>query len=213
MSCCTNHGLDETFTEDVSRKDANRYRRKGLPPRARKLLKAIEARAPLQGKTTLEIGVGAGAVTIEMLRRGAARATGVDAVATQLAAAQSLAADFDVANRAEFVLSDFTQRADVARADVVVMDRVICCYADWRSLLESAARHADQLLALVYPRDTWWMRMAGRAMNFSRWVLRSEFRFYVHSPEKMHALLTTQGFEPRVAAHHFAWEIAVAQRT
>lgn len=213
MDCCTNRGLDQTFTPEVSRKDADRYRRKGLPPRARKLLKAIESRLPLKGKTTLEIGVGAGAVTIDMLRRGAVRATGVDAVAAQLAAARDLAADFDVADRVDFILSDFTAQPQVTNADVVVMDRVICCYADWRALLDSAAGHANQLLALTYPRDTWWMRIVGHAMNFSRWLIRSDFRFYLHSPEKMRELMRARGLEPAVVGRYFAWEIAIAQRS
>lgn len=213
MDCCTNRGLDETFTAKVSRKEANRYRRKGLPARARKLIAALESRTALKDKTTLEIGVGAGGVTVEMLRRGAAHATGVDAVAAQLAAARALAADFDVANRAEFILSDFTTRTDVPSADVVVMDRVVCCYSDWRSLLDSAAQHANDVLAITYPRDTWWMRFVGRMMNLSRWLIRSEFRFYIHSPQRMHALLGTRGLQPRVMGRYWAWEIAVAQRT
>lgn len=212
MDCCTNRGLEETFTEAVSRKDANRYRRKGLPPRARKLIAALESHVALKDRTTLEIGVGAGGVTVEMLRRGAAHATGVDAVAAQLAAARDLAADFGVASRAEFILSDFTRRADVLSADVVVMDRVVCCYPDWRSLLDGAAQHTGVVLAITYPRDTWWMRFVGRMMNLSRWLMRSEFRFYIHSPEKMRELLRARGLQPNVVGRYWAWEIAVAQR-
>ena len=211
MSCC-NRGLTETFTEDVSRKDANRYRRKGLPPRARKLVDAIESRVQFQDNTTLEIGVGAGGVTVEMLKRGAMRATGVDAVATQLAAARSLAADFNVGDRLELVLADFTAASDVQHADIVVMDRVICCYADWQALLASAARHADTLIAMTYPRDVWFMRLTKRVMNFSRWVIRSDFRFHVHSPLRMREQLSANGFEPAVNGRYFGWEILTAVR-
>lgn len=212
VNCCNNQGLNDVFTQKVSRKDADRYRRKGLPPRARRLLKSIEASVPLQGRSTLEIGVGAGGVTVEMLRRGASRATGVDAVAAQLGAARELAADFDVADRAEFVLADFAQHDDVPKADVVVMDRVICCYSDWRSLLESAAAHTNQILALSYPRDTWWMRLIRLGMNFSRWLIRSDFRFHVHSPQKMHELLAARGFNATVTGRYVGWELLTATR-
>lgn len=212
VSCCNNQGLNDIFTEKVSRKDADRYRRKGLPRRARKLLKSIEAQVPLEGRSTLEIGVGAGGVTVEMLRRGAAHATGVDAVAAQLGAARELAADFNVAARAEFVLADFAKHDDVPKADVVVMDRVICCYGDWRGLLDSAATHANTIVAMTYPRDTWWMRIIGMAMNLSRVLVRSDFRFYIHPPHKMQELLAARGFRATANGHYLGWELLTATR-
>lgn len=210
MNCCTS-GLSDVFTDDVSRKDADRYRKRGLPPRAQRLVAAIQSVIGLKNKKTLEIGVGAGAVTVEMLRRGAGHATGVDAVAAQLANARTLAGEFEVADRAEFVLGNFPD-VDVASADILVLDRVICCYPQWEPMLTAAATHSRSVLAMTYPRDVWWMRTTRHAMNFWRWVLRSDFRFYVHPPVAMHALLTAQGFTPRVTGRHFAWEILIAQR-
>jgi predicted RNA methylase len=207
MSCC-NNGLADVFTEETSRKDADRYRRKGLPPRARKLLRAIGS---LKDRTTLEIGVGAGGVTVEMLRRGAAHGTGVDAIPGQLAAARALAADFEVAGRAEFVLGDFTER-DVANADIVVMDRVICCYPDWRALLAAAAARADQTLAMTYPRDVWFMQVVSWGMRLFWMLKRSEFRFRVHPIDQMHAFLKDEGFTLSPTSRYFGWEILVAQR-
>lgn len=210
MSCCTN-GLADVFTDDVSRKDADRYRKRGLPRRAKQLVDAIASAISLHEKQTLEIGVGAGAVTVEMLRRGAAHATGVDAVPTQLANARALASDFGVADRAEFVLGDFTA-VEVANADVVVLDRVVCCYPEWRPLLAAAATHTNSVLAMTYPRDVWWLRLSRRALNFSRWLLRSDFRFHVHPPPAMHALLALHGLKPRITGRYFAWEVLVASR-
>jgi len=211
MSCCTS-GLQETFTEDMSRREANEYRLHGLPRRARKLLRAIEATVPLQDKITLEAGLGAGALTIEMLRRGASRATGVDAVATQLASARALAQEFNVADRLELLCADFATSAQITAADVVVLDRVVCCYPDSQALLASAADHTRQVLALSYPRDTWWMRIVQRAINLTRRLKRTDFRFYIHSIPQMHALLESRGLRLQRVSRHFAWDIVVARR-
>lgn len=207
MSCCDT-GLNDVFKEDVSRKDADKYRRKGLPARARKLIAAIGS---TKDRSTLEIGVGAGGVTVEMLRRGARHSTGVDAVAGQLAAAQKLATDFNVASRAEFVLGDFTECA-VARADIVVLDRVVCCYPDWNALLSAATDHADRTIAMTYPRDIWFMRVASFAMSMFWQLRRSPFRFRVHPVGAMHAFLEQRGFKPAVASTHIGWEVMVAHR-
>jgi SAM-dependent methyltransferase len=209
MSSCCNHGLADVFTEATSRKDAERYRRKGLPARARKLLRAIGSP---RDRTTLEIGIGAGGVTVEMLRRGAAHATGVDAIPGQIAAARQLAEEFAVADRAEFVLGDFTER-HVANADIVILDRVICCYPDWRALLAAASARADETLAMTYPRDVWFMRVIGWGMRLFWMLRRSEFRFRVHPVVQMHAFLKDQGFTMAPTSRYFGWEILVAQRS
>ncbi|MGQ0560403.1 MAG: class I SAM-dependent methyltransferase [Gemmatimonadota bacterium] len=211
MNCC-NHGLSDVFTEDVSRKDADRYRKRGLPRRARKLVKAIERAHPLANTTTLEIGVGAGAVTVELLRRGAARAVGVDAVEAQLEAARRLARDFAVADRLEFLHAEFTPDSDVGSADVVIMDRVICCYADWQSLLTAAATRARTVVAMTYPRDVWWMKAVARCMNLWWLILRSEFRFRVHPAAGMQRLLEEAGLKPSLAGRYWGWEVLTARR-
>jgi phospholipid N-methyltransferase len=207
MTCC-NNGLSDVFTDKSSRRDARKYRRKGLPARARKLLAAIGS---LENRTTLEIGVGAGGVTVEMLRRGASHSTGVDAVAGQLEAARKLAQEFQVADRAEFVLGDFTER-DVANADIVVLDRVVCCYPDWRALLTSAIVRANNTLAMTYPQDDWIMHTVSRGMSAFWKLRRSEFRFRVHPATEMHAFLRANGFAPKVTSRYFGWEIMVAER-
>jgi spermidine synthase len=212
MSCCTSP-LSDVFTEEVSRKDADRYRKHGLPKRARKLLRAIEAIKPFDNTSTLEIGVGAGAVTTEMLRRGVRHAIGVDAVPAQLANARALAADYSVADRAEYVLADFAESRDAPSADVVIMDRVICCYPRWRELLENAADHANETIAMTYPRDKWWFRIIHRLMDLWWIVQRSDFRFHVHPIPQMHAALEAKGFAPRVISNYFFWEILVATRS
>ena len=209
MSCC---GLNDVFTDKVSRREAERYRKHGLPKRARRLLTSIERALPLPDRRTLEIGVGAGAFTVELLRHGAAHAVGVDAVAAQLAAARTLAAESGVADRAEFVLGDFTQIGAQSNADIVVLDRVVCCYPDWQTLLTAAAARADMLIAMTYPRDRWPLHTFAVSANLWLRLTRSDFRFHVHPVAAMHALLRAQGFTPNVTGHFFGWELLIATR-
>jgi magnesium-protoporphyrin O-methyltransferase len=211
MHCCDTQ-LSDVFSADVSRKDADRYRKRGLPPRARKLVAGIESIVALKGKRTLEIGVGVGAVTIELLRKGAASATGVDAVASQLEQARVLASEKGVADRLELVHSDFTATTQIAHADVVVLDRVVCCYPDWRGLLGAAAAHADVGVALTYPRNLWWVRLVWWLSDLWLRFAHDGFRLFIHPPQHMHALLAKHGFSPRVVGHYYWWEIAVASR-
>jgi predicted RNA methylase len=211
MSC--NCGLNEIFTDRQSRHDARKFRRRGLDKRARKLLRALAREVDLKGRSTLEIGIGTGGLTVELLRRGVARAAGVDAVASQLAEARKLAQEFAVDDKLELQEGDFTQiSGEVSNADVVLLDRVVCCYPDWRALLDAAAARAGSAIAMSYPRQSWYNRMWIASANVAMMLLRRTFRLHLHSPAAMHTLLRERGFTPQVVGHRVAWELLVATR-
>jgi magnesium-protoporphyrin O-methyltransferase len=211
VSC--NCGLDEIFTERVSKHDARKFRRRGLDVRARRLMRALERRVGLQGRSTLEIGIGTGGFTVEMLKRGATSAVGVDAMSNQLQQAQTLAREAGVADRLQLQLGDVTAIGEqLGESDVVVLDRVICCYPDWSALLTVAALHARMALAISYPRQSWYSRIWITSGNLFMRVLRRTFRIHLHSPGAMQQLLRTHGFSPRVVGHRAVWELLIATR-
>lgn len=211
MAC--NCGLNEMFTDSVSRRDARKYRRRGLDPRARKLIRALEREIDLRGHTSLEIGVGAGALTVELLRRGVSRATGVDVVENQLQQTRRLAEETGVADRLHVQQGDFTEiSSNVDNADIVVLDRVVCCYPEWRPLLADAAAHAQCAVVMAYPRESWYTQLWVKAANLGMWTLRRAFRLYLHSPRAMRELLKSQGFTAKVVGHRGPWELLLAVR-
>jgi magnesium-protoporphyrin O-methyltransferase len=211
MSC--NCGLNEIFTDDVSRRDARKYQRRGLDVRAKRMLRALARRVELKGRTSLEIGIGTGGFTIELLRHGIAAATGVDALDNQLKQARALAQDAGVGERLELKQGDFTEVAALLPvADVVVLDRVVCCYPNWQTLLGSALAHARSVVLMSYPRAAWYNRIWISSANLVMRLLRRTFRMYLHPPAAMHALLQSHGFQPHVVGHRFAWELLIATR-
>lgn len=213
MSCrCPEVGLEEVFDEDFARKDANRYRKRGLPPRARKLLRLVEKQIDLRNLQSLEAGAGAGGLTIELARRGAAHARGIDAVRVAIEQAQSLARDFGVTDRTGFAVGDFARMTDQPNADLVILDRVVCCYPDWTPLLENAAACARRVIALSYPADRTLAKIVIRLINAGQAILRRRFRLQFHSPAAMLGLLARNGFSVREQQRYWFWEISVASR-
>ena len=77
MNCCSAKGCDEFFTERVARRDAARYRRVGYR-RQRAPHRRLRPRHGVEGSTVLEVGGGVGAIQLELLRAGAARAENVE---------------------------------------------------------------------------------------------------------------------------------------
>jgi hypothetical protein len=118
-----------------------------------------------------------------------------------------------VADKLELQEGDFTAiSSKVGNADVVLLDRVVCCYPDWRTLLDAAATRAARAVAMTYPRESWYNRIWITSANLFMAVLRRTFRLHLHSPSAMHKLLRERGFTPHVVGHRMAWELLVATR-
>jgi magnesium-protoporphyrin O-methyltransferase len=205
--------LDSTFNEERARGDAKKYLKKGLPKRAQKLIAYWGGKrdSPL---SVLDIGCGAGGVHHELLKRGIAdQVTGVDASSAYLAAAGENAGILHLTDQVAYHQRDFAQFPhEFETADLVVLDRVICCYPHLQKLLGAAADRAGKFLVLSYPVDTWYMRLLiGVADFFLKWQ-GSGYHPYVHEEGQVLAVLENAGMSPVHLDHHIIWRIRVFAR-
>jgi magnesium-protoporphyrin O-methyltransferase len=213
MDCCSIIGsLNSIFDERTARAEIKRYWKKGLDRHARRIVAALTARG-VAGASLLEVGAGIGGLHAELLKQGAARATDVDISAAYLAAAQSVADRLGIRERVEYRQADFAGAADeLPVVDVVIMHRVVCCYPDMPALVAAAARHADRLLALSYPRADWYLRLGRRVINAAMWLQRSGFRFYVHDPAAIRAAAAVEGLALVRQVDSWPWQVALFER-
>jgi magnesium-protoporphyrin O-methyltransferase len=108
----------------------------------------------------LDIGAGVGAIHHTLVDQGIERAIHVDASPAYLAAAREEAERRGHGDRVEFRRGDFVELAPgVPVADVVTLDRVICCYPEMRELVTLAGERAHAAFGAVFPRDEWWARV------------------------------------------------------
>ena len=209
-NCC--EITDRAFSENEARSEIRRYRRKGPPEQTRLLLNAIRS-LRLRNIRLLDIGGGIGVIHHELLEDVADTATHVDASSAYLKEAKGEAARRGHSDRVTFIHGDYTEvAAEIPRADVVTLDRVVCCYPDFRRLLKNAADHSQGALALTYPRETWYLRVALKFMNFFQQIRRDPFRVFLHPVSEMDLLLSREGFERVTLQRLFVWEIALYQR-
>ena len=214
MECCSVNGLDRIFNKSRARKESNSYLKKSLDKRARKLADFLKGES-LSEATLLDVGCGVGGLHLELLKHGAGKAIGVDLSPAYVEAASSLARELGFQNVVEYHVGDFVeQERDIPTADIVLLDRVVCCYPDMEPLVTAYARHAQRLYALTYPRRTWWMRVAAFMMNLGLSVIRKQFRFFLHHPREMEATLASEGFTPifRTTSTAGIWQLAIYQR-
>jgi len=211
VSDCCARGYERFFGARTARRDARRYRRKGLDETAQRLVDELSERG-IDGATVLEVGGGVGAVEIELLKRGAERATVVELSHGYDDEAKTLAREAGVEGRIERRHGDFAADVAVQPADVVLMHRVVCCYPDPELLVGKASVNARRTLALSFPRDTWWLRLAFRLMNV--WCrLTGGFQAFVHPPAVVVGAAERSGLETVVDERAGrVWRVAVFVR-
>lgn len=212
MNCCC-QGVDEVFGERTARHDLERYRKRGPSKPTRRLVEAVR-REGIEDASVLDIGGGIGAIQYELLDAGAARATAVEASAAYLRVARDESRRRGLGDRIAYRAGDFVELADrVEPADVVTLDRVICCYPDMESLVGRSADRAQRVYALVYPQDRWWVGLGIRVTNLLMRVSRRAFRAYLHRTGDVDAVARAHGLAPRLARRAGPiWQVAVYVR-
>lgn len=185
-----------------------------LIPMTERLLEVLDHEG-LAGRTVLEVGCGRGGLLVEMLRRGASEAVGLDLSPEALAATDELVSSAGLDDRCTTRVGDAAD-ADLGVHDVVVLDRVICCYPDMTRLLANTVPAAADTYAFVVPvsagiRGT----LARVGLGFEdaiRRLRRDPFRAYVHDVDQMHRTLSDAGFRLRARSRRWMWELRAYRR-
>jgi len=172
-------------------------------------------RQRIAGRTVLEVGCGLGGLTLASASRGAERATGVDLSPVAIREASRLAAEAGLADRVTFAVGDGS-RMDLAPHDVVVLDKVICCYPDVDALLDNSLRAARLVYGFVVPFSSGWRGVLARAgiagENGLRRMRKQPFRAFVHDIDRIEARIAEAGLKRVATAGRFVWYLAVYTR-
>ena len=213
MSCSSNCcGAANFFGDRTARRNIRKYRRSGPYGTTKRLLAALrDVVGPKE--TLLDVGGGVGMIAHEMLATGTSSAVIVDASPAFLAAARDESERRLTEDRLRLQLGDAVELRDqVPSADVVTLDKVVCCYVDMESLIAITASRARRLMALAYPRDDWWVRALVACGNFALRLKGSDFRSYVHRNAAIEAALRRAGLAPRSLRRGPFWIVAVFER-
>ena len=219
MTCAQCEGIDRLFDAKKARSQLEKFRRKGADRTTRMLIEDLQAAASQLGdgrssSLLLDVGAGVGAIHHTLLDRGVERAVHVDASSAYLGAARDEAGRRGHTTRVDFVQGDFVDVADrVPIADIVTLDRVICCYHDMRQLVSRSGEKARVIYGAVYPREEWWMRLSIAATNVFFRFRRSLYRAFLHSPRDIDSMLVAHGLQRRSVRRTIAWEVAVYTRS
>ena len=212
MDACGCEQGFEIFDRRTAEADLRRYRKDGPDRSTRMLLDLIRA-SGIRGASVLDVGAGIGVIDHELLRDGASHAVLVDASPTSLEAARSEARRRGHLDRVDFVDGDFVARAaSIDLADIVTLDRVVCCYPDVESLVRLSSTRARALYGLVLPRDRWILRLGLGLMNVWFRLRGMRYRAFVHPNARVDAIVGEAGLHPTREERTFVWRVVIYER-
>jgi 2-polyprenyl-3-methyl-5-hydroxy-6-metoxy-1,4-benzoquinol methylase len=187
ISCCF---------DDESRRMLKDYRKDGLDDTSMVVYDALSSR-DLAGSSILELGCGIGALSLELLKKGAGSVHGMDLSPAMVELARSLAAEAGVSQKASFERGDGAV-ADLPSSDVVILDKVLCCYPEVVALVANSSSAARRYYVFSLPNDR---RVVTRFLRFfvplqAIFSRRNSFRFFIHSTGQIEEKLKAKGFTP-----------------
>jgi len=212
MACCQCQGIERLFDGREALRKLDAYARHGPDRTTRLLLDAVKAEH-IEGATLLDIGGGVGVAKLELLSAGLRSATDVDASSAYLDIAREEARRLGYGDRVSYHHGDFVALApEIEPADIVTLDRVICCYHTMPALVRSSAAKARRLYGLVYPRDAWWTRCFSAMENMAFRLRRHPYRSFIHSTRLVDTLAHGAGLERRLLHQGAFWQVVLYAR-
>jgi len=205
--------------DDWAAGNAKRARRKEITAGVtRDLVKALGP-SRLEGNTVLDLGCGTGDLALATLARGATRATGVDLGRGAIEEARALARERSVEDRSTFEVGD-AAKVQLREHDVVLLNRVLCCYPEVNALLDNSLQAARLVFAFTAPPSSGLAGIFARAeTRLANIVFRirdrkfSGFRAYVHDLEAVDRRVRQAGFHPTIVGRRrLIWHLAVYER-
>jgi magnesium-protoporphyrin O-methyltransferase len=167
----------------------------------------------VEGERVLEIGGGIVKLQAELLLAGAEHGEVVELVATFEPYAVELARSRGLEERTSFRVADLLEDEDATEpADVVLLNRVVCCTPDGLELTGVAARLTRRRLALSFPRDRRALRAAVALQNAFFRVVGRAFRVFLHDPAALVAAGEAQGLRRVESGRGAIWEYIVLER-
>lgn len=216
MSCCAECSTvyNRTFNAKMATRDMNRYKKRGPSNSTKKLLKAIfhgSGKASIS-KSLIDIGGGIGAIGLESAANGIESITCIDVSSEYQAAAESEVVKQGLENKFTFYTGDLVELSNkINPADIVTLDKSICCYQGYASLVETSVSMAQKVLGIVIPRDVWWVIWINAIGNLFRKLKGDPFRTFVHPIAKIRNIITENGFTELDSQRSREWQILVFQ--
>lgn len=209
MDCCS--GTDRFFSF-FANSYAKRLEKKGFEKSQRALFDELQ-NIGFENQSVLDIGCGTGFFHQKMIQSGASEATGVEISKKMIDHAKSLARKKGLEPKTKYAVGDFVEvHSQYDEHDVLVLDKVICCYPDSGKLIRLSTEKCRKSYALSYPRDSWIPRFSFGVIRLALTLARSGFKPKIYPVFWVREQIERTGFQRKTHWQDYFWISEVYQR-
>ena len=213
MSCCCLDPYALMFDKEKADQDMKDYHETGIKKSSRPLFSLIND-LPLKGKSLLDIGGGIGAISFELFKKDLKNSTHNDISKAYLSAFSNEVEKQELDNRVKVIPGDFSQMHEAFEmADIVSLDKVICCYPDFHTLVSRSVAKAGRWYVYNVPRNKWWVRLGmWLDMHWTKYKTGKSFKSYVHPIAEINELIRNAGFDKVGQAYEREWTAVLFEK-
>ncbi len=213
MPCCCPHSRSAgKFFSLFAKSYRRRFNKKGFEASQQQLVNGL-SKIKYNNKSLLEIGCGVGYLHQNLLERGAKSAIGIELADKMLSEAKDWARQRGLTEKTSYIEGDFIELVEtIPTVEIVIMDKVVCCYPDADALIHRSLEKCRDSIALTYPRNVWYTRLGTEIAAIIMKLLGSSFRPYVHDPMQIELWIIEQGFNKIIQEQTTLWLTQVYQK-
>lgn len=184
-------------------------------PEATDLMFAWVREAGLPGSTFMDIGCGTGELILRALDAGATQATGADLSSEAIAMASDLMDETGHRDQVDLWVGDAAVES-LDPHDIVVLDKVLCCYPDADTLIARSTTAARRVYAFALPesRGFWGFIAKTRWFVFDLLdrIQGERMPRFIHDRSDIEARVLAAGFRPVHTGRRYVWFVGVYAR-
>jgi magnesium-protoporphyrin O-methyltransferase len=203
--CC---GADQLFDLKTAQKQYRKYIKKGPGRVTQKIIDQLSNFSIHQEDVLIDVGGGIGALQWWFLSQNGKNTVGVDASSGYQKIANKHALDLNLSDRSTQLFGDFAcLELSALKGNYVTLDKVICCYPDFKSVLQKAVNTHPEVISLSYPLHGYLASIIrGFGVLFMK-ILGTSFKPYVHNGKHVQLLLIDLGYQLKYQDILFPWRI------
>ena len=216
MTCvgsdCACAGVNILFGERNARKEYKKYLKKGPHKMTLRLLEALK-KENINGMSLIDIGGGVGAIHHTLLSDGLDRAIDVDGSEAYIEKSKEESIRLGNGDKLSHQFGDYVEEADgLGKADIITLDKVLCCYRDMRDLVARSTANATKYYGVIYPVDRWWMKWLMNVGNVLVKLKSRKFKSYIHSTVEVEAIIAGNGFKRKFYYKNLMWQVILYEK-
>lgn len=207
MTSCQCEGIEAQFDEENAESDLDDYRKDG-PSKVTKVLIDTINHLGVEGLTLLDIGGGVGSIQHELIRAGVEKVASVDASSAYLAAGKKEAERQGHAEKINFKHGNFVDIGPKLNpADIVTLDKVICCYDEMQTLVNASLKLAKKIYGVIFPIDFWLFKVGVNVLNFFGRLFHNPFQIFAHPTVEIEKIIKSNGFKRNFYKRMGIWQV------